>query len=112
MAKTIDIERVFDDQKIGGFHIALLVISFLAMMTEGFDLGIAAFAGPGILKEWHLSGRELGVLFSSSLAAGFIGPPLFGFLSDKFGRKRVVVCGIYAFGMFTWRPLSPPIWAR
>jgi MFS transporter, AAHS family, 4-hydroxybenzoate transporter len=101
MAKVIDIERVFDDQKIGTFHIGLLVISFLAMMTEGFDLGIAAFAGPGILKEWHLSGSELGVLFSSSLAAGFIGPPLFGFLSDKFGRKRVVVCGIYVFGIFT-----------
>lgn len=101
MAKTIDIERVFDDQKIGSFHITLLVMSFLAMMTEGFDLGIAAYAGPGILKEWHLSGRELGVLFSSSLAAGFIGPPLFGFLSDKFGRKRVIVCGVYVFGIFT-----------
>jgi AAHS family 4-hydroxybenzoate transporter-like MFS transporter len=101
MAKAIDIERVFDDQKIGSFHITLLLISFLATMTEGFDLGIAAYAGPGILEVWHLSGRELGALFSSSLAAGFIGPPLFGFLSDKFGRKRVIVCGIYVFGIFT-----------
>jgi MFS transporter, AAHS family, 4-hydroxybenzoate transporter len=101
MAKVIDIERVFDDQKIGSFHIKLLLISFLVMMTDGFDLGAAAFAGPGILKEWGLTGRELGVLFSSSLAAGFLGPPLFGFLSDKFGRKRVIVCGAYFFGIFT-----------
>jgi MFS transporter, AAHS family, 4-hydroxybenzoate transporter len=101
MAKVIDIERVFDDQKIGSFHIMLLLISFLVMMTDGFDLGAAAYAGPSILKEWNLSGRELGALFSSSLAAGFVGPPLFGFLSDRFGRKRVVVCGAYFFGIFT-----------
>src|ERR1700690_1086987 len=80
MARVIDIERVFDDQKIGGFHIKLILLSFLVLMTDGFDLGAAAYAGPGILKEWNLSGRELGALFSSSIAAGFIGPPLFGFL--------------------------------
>ena len=101
MARVIDIERVFDDQKIGSFHIKLLLLSFLVLMTDGFDLGAAAYAGPGILKEWNLSGRELGALFSSSIAAGFIGPPLFGFLSDKFGRKRVIVCGAYFFGLFT-----------
>jgi AAHS family 4-hydroxybenzoate transporter-like MFS transporter len=101
MARVIDIERVFDDQKIGGFHIKLILLSFLVLMTDGFDLGAAAYAGPGILKEWNLSGRELGALFSSSIAAGFIGPPLFGFLSDKFGRKRVIVGGAYFFGLFT-----------
>jgi MFS transporter, AAHS family, 4-hydroxybenzoate transporter len=101
MTKVLDIERLFDNQKIGSFHITLLLLSFLVMMTDGFDLGAAAFAGPGILKEWKLSGQELGVLFSSSLAAGFVGPPLFGFLSDKFGRKRVIVCGAYVFGIFT-----------
>ena len=101
MARVIDIERVFDDQKIGSFHIKLMLLSFLVLMTDGFDLGAAAYAGPGILKEWNLSGRELGALFSSSIAAGFIGPPLFGFLSDKFGRKRVIVCGAYFFGLFT-----------
>jgi AAHS family 4-hydroxybenzoate transporter-like MFS transporter len=101
MARVIDIERVFDDQKIGSFHIKLILLSFLVLMTDGFDLGAAAYAGPGILKEWNLSGPELGALFSSSIAAGFVGPPLFGFLSDKFGRKRVIVGGAYFFGIFT-----------
>jgi MFS transporter, AAHS family, 4-hydroxybenzoate transporter len=101
MAKVIDIEQVFQDQKIGSFHIKLLLLSFLVLMTDGFDLGAAAYAGPGILKEWNLSGPQLGALFSSSIAAGFVGPPLFGFLSDKFGRKRVIVCGAYSFGLFT-----------
>src|ERR1700691_2729432 len=80
LARVIDIERAFDDQKIGSFHIQLMLLSFLVLMTDGFDTGAAAYAGPGIRNEWSVSGRDLGALFSSSIAAAFIGPPLFGFL--------------------------------
>jgi MFS transporter, AAHS family, 4-hydroxybenzoate transporter len=92
---------VLDRQKITGFNVGLVVLAFLIMMTDGYDLGAAAFAGPGLIKEWGLRGPELGVLLSSSLAAGFFGPPLLGYLADRFGRKRVIVCGAYAFGLFT-----------
>ena len=97
----IDVSAVLDRQKITGFNIGLVILAFLIMMTDGYDLGAAAFAGPGLIKEWGLRGPELGVLLSSSLAAGFFGPPLLGYLADRFGRKRVIVCGAYAFGLFT-----------
>src|ERR1700722_10145931 len=63
MARAIDIERDFDDQKIGSFHVKRILLSFLVLMPDGFDLGAAAYAGRGMLKEWNLSGRELGALF-------------------------------------------------
>jgi AAHS family 4-hydroxybenzoate transporter-like MFS transporter len=78
-----------------------VILAFLVMMTDGYDLGAAAFAGPGLIKEWGLKGPELGVLLSSSLGAGLFGPPLLGYLSDRFGRKRVIVCGAFAFGLFS-----------
>ena len=98
---TIDVGDVLDRQKITSFNIRLIVLAFLIMMTDGYDLGAAAFAGPGLIKEWGLKGPELGVLLSSSLAAGFLGPPLLGFLADRFGRKRIIVCGALCFGGFT-----------
>ncbi len=102
MSQTvIDVSAVLDRQKIAGFNVGLVILAFLVMMTDGYDLGAAAFAGPGLIKEWGLRGPELGVLLSSSLAAGFFGPPLLGYLADHFGRKRVIVCGAYAFGLFT-----------
>jgi len=98
---TVDITAVLDGQKITGFNVRLVILAFLVMMTDGYDLGAAAFAGPGLIKEWGLRGPELGILLSSSLAAGFFGPPILGYLADRFGRKRVIVAGAFAFGLFS-----------
>jgi AAHS family 4-hydroxybenzoate transporter-like MFS transporter len=98
---TVDVTAVLDRQKITAFNVRLVVLAFLVMMTDGYDLGAAAFAGPGLIKEWGLRGPELGVLLSSSLAAGLFGPPLLGYLADRFGRKRVIVAGAFAFGLFS-----------
>ncbi|MGB6535407.1 MAG: MFS transporter [Xanthobacteraceae bacterium] len=98
---TVDVTAVLDRQKITAFNILLVVLAFLVMMTDGYDLGAAAFAGPGLIKEWGLRGPELGILLSSSLAAGLFGPPLLGYLADRFGRKRVIVAGAFAFGLFS-----------
>ncbi len=98
---TVDVTAVLDRQKITGFNVGLVILAFLVMMTDGYDLGAAAFAGPGLIREWGLRGPELGVLLSSSLAAGFFGPPILGYLADRFGRKRVIVAGAFAFGLFS-----------
>ena len=98
---TVDITEVLDRQKISGFNVRLVILAFLVMMTDGYDLGAAAFAGPGLIKEWGLRGPELGVLLASSIAAGFFGPPILGYLADHYGRKSVIVAGAFAFGLFT-----------
>jgi AAHS family 4-hydroxybenzoate transporter-like MFS transporter len=98
---TVDVTQVLDGQKVSRFNVSLVILAFLVMMTDGYDLGAAAFAGPGLIREWGLKGPELGILLSSSLGAGLFGPPLLGYLSDRFGRKRVIVCGAFAFGLFS-----------
>ena len=52
----IDISSILDHQRISSFNVKLLILAFLVMMTDGFDLGAAAFAGPGLIKEWSLKG--------------------------------------------------------
>ncbi len=98
---TIDVGAALDRQGASGFNISLVALAFLVMMTDGFDLGATASAGPALIREWGLKGPELGVLLSSSLAAGFLGPPLLGYLADRFGRKRVIVFGALFFGLST-----------
>jgi MFS transporter, AAHS family, 4-hydroxybenzoate transporter len=98
---TVDVTQILDGQKITGFNVGLVILAFLVMMTDGYDLGAAAFAGPGLIREWGLRGPELGILLSSSLGAGLFGPPLLGYLADRFGRKRIIVSGAVVFGLFS-----------
>ena len=98
---NVDVGRVIDERKLGVFHVMLVVLAFLVMTIDGFDIGAAAFAAPARLKEFHVGREALGPLFSAGLFAGLFGPPVFGYLSDRFGRKPVIVLGAMFFGVFT-----------
>ncbi len=98
---TIDIARIIDEQKIGRIHITLIVLSFLTLMVDGYDIIAVGFAGPSLVKEWGATNAQLGILFTSGLFAGLFGSLICGYLADRFGRKRVIVYGLLFFGVFT-----------
>jgi len=116
-AQTVDLSRIIDVQKIGGFHIGLVITCFIVVMVDGYDIGAAAFAAPALIREWHVSPAALGGLFSAGLIAGLIGPPLLGWIADHHGRRVAIVGGLIFFGIFTWasvlaQDLQTLIWLR
>jgi len=102
-SQTIDITRLIDEKKIDGFSIQLLIFSFIIFLFDGYDTGAIAFAAPELLKAWHVANRaELGPVFSASLFGVLIGSPIFGYIGDRFGRKKAIVACCLTFGLFTW----------
>lgn len=99
--QIMDVTRLIDEQKIRWFNIRLVLLCFIIVLTDGYDIGAAAFAAPALVKEWGLNRAELGPLFSAGLIAGLIGPPLLGFFADRIGRKIAIVGGALFFGVFT-----------
>lgn len=115
--KTVDLSRIIDAQKIGAFHITLVVVTFIVVMADGYDIGAAAFAAPALVREWHVSPAALGGLFSAGLFAGLFGPPILGWIADHYGRRTALVGGLLFFGVFTWASVLAPdlqtlIWLR
>ena len=100
--QTVDLSRIIDAQKIGAFHVMLVVITFVVVMVDGYDIGAAAFAAPALIHEWHINPAALGGLFSAGLFAGLFGPPILGWISDHFGRRIAIIGGLLFFGVFTW----------
>jgi AAHS family 4-hydroxybenzoate transporter-like MFS transporter len=98
---TIDIGRLVDEQKIGWFNVALLVLSFLAIMGDGYDILALAFAAPDIVKSWHVDRAAFGPVFSASLFGILFGAPILGYVGDRFGRKKAIVIGCLVYGVFT-----------
>jgi MFS transporter, AAHS family, 4-hydroxybenzoate transporter len=101
VAPAIDLTPIIDRQKVGAFHVKLIIIAFLVVMADGYDIGAAAFAGPALIREWRVSPSALGGMFSAGLFAGFFGPLILGRISDHFGRRTAIIGGALFFGLFT-----------
>ena len=103
MAESLDVTRFIDGHKPGRFAITLLVITFLLVLADGFDIGAVAFALPGMLKEFQVTDlRAAGPALSASLVGILVGALLFGFVGDRLGRKRAIIFSCLLFGAVTW----------
>ncbi|WP_198084942.1 MFS transporter [Variovorax sp. E3] len=100
--QTVDVSRLIDERRINAFNIKLLLLSFLLVLLDGYDITAAAFAAPYLVSDWHITSMSaLGPVFSASLLGVFFGSPLFGYIGDRFGRKVAIIASCLMFGAFT-----------
>lgn len=101
-SEILDVSRLIDERKLTAFNLRLLILCFLAVLFDGFDIGAIAFAGPYLIKEWGITSMAaLGPVIAASLAGIVVGAPLFGYVGDRFGRKAAIIGALLAFGLFT-----------
>jgi DHA1 family multidrug resistance protein-like MFS transporter len=75
----------------------LIVLSFtLVVVTLGYGLVIPIF--PFYIEKLGGSGGELGMLVALSALTELLFGPLWGSLSDRVGRKRVLMVGVFGYG--------------
>lgn len=78
-----------------------LVASALGYAMDGFDLLILGFMLGDIQKDLGLTPAQSGSLVTMTLVGAVAGGILFGMLSDRFGRIRVLTWTILLFAIFT-----------
>lgn len=74
-----------------------LVGTLLGMLLAALDQTIVATAGPAIQKDLHIDPSLYVWLTTSYLVASTVMTPVWGKLSDIYGRRRVLVIGISIF---------------
>jgi AAHS family 4-hydroxybenzoate transporter-like MFS transporter len=98
---TLDVTRLVDEQRIGAFTIRLVILSFVVMLADGYDLLAASYGAPALIADWHIKPAELGPMFSMSPLGIVVGSPLLGWLGDRWGRRLTVIFGALIFGVFS-----------
>jgi MFS transporter, putative metabolite transport protein len=68
--------------------------------VDGFDLGILAVVLPFIKTDLNASPVDLGLIGASSLIGIFLGAPIIGLLTDRFGRKTLFTVDLILFVVF------------
>lgn len=99
--RQIDVHTLIDDARFGRFHWQVLFWCALIIIFDGYDLVIYGVVLPRLMSEWQLSPVEAGALGSYALFGMMFGALIFGPLSDRFGRKRVVAVCVLLFSLFT-----------
>ena len=100
--RTIDVDRLVDDQQVTGFNWMLVFSCFIITLIDGYDISAAPAAGPFFVREWHLaSPAALTFAFSATNFGVLFGAPLFGWIGDRYGRKPAINLSLVSFGLFT-----------
>lgn len=78
-----------------------IVLCGLVAIFEGFDLQAAGVAAPKLIPAFGLDPAQLGWFFSASTFGLIAGAVVGGRLSDRFGRKRVLIASVTVFGLLS-----------
>lgn len=100
-AHTLDVRQHINARKMSGYQWLLLFLCCLIVTTDGLDVAIMGFLAPAITKEWGISKAAFGLVMSAAPVGLAIGALLIGPLSDRFGRKRLLMVAVAWFGIFS-----------
>ncbi|HEF5872454.1 TPA: MFS transporter [Burkholderia cenocepacia] len=85
----------------GAYAWKALAGSAIGYAMDGFDLLILGFMLPAITAALHLTPGQGGALVTWTLVGAVAGGIVFGALSDRYGRVRVLTWTILLFAIFT-----------
>lgn len=95
-------------QRSNKFALYVLMFNmFIAMSGIGLIIPIM----PEYLDTFGVAGQALGTLIATFALAQFLFSPLFGQLSDRYGRKKLIIIGLVIFGLSQLVfGLAPSLW--
>ena len=100
-SSTVDVGALIERQKMSGFLVGLVLISWTITFFDGFDMNVVAFAAPYFAKDFALDRVMIGNVFSAGLVGTLIGGFFFGWIGDRIGRRPAVILSTFAFAVFT-----------
>lgn len=98
---AIDVKNWIDQQPISPRQWLILVLCFFAVLMDGFDAAVIGFVGPNLMRDWHMSPTALGPILGAAMVGLVGGALVVGPSADRFGRKRVLLCAVLCFGLFS-----------
>jgi MFS transporter, AAHS family, 3-hydroxyphenylpropionic acid transporter len=78
-----------------------IALCFVAALFEGLDIQSMGVAAPKLAPAFHPGPGQLSFVLSASTFGLMLGAGVGGWLSDRLGRKPILVCSMLALGLFS-----------
>jgi AAHS family 4-hydroxybenzoate transporter-like MFS transporter len=98
----VDVSRIIDESKLGGFQIGIFALCFACLAMDGFDVQSLGYVAPALSAELNISRVQLGPVLSANAVGLLFGSILFSALADRIGRRPVLVFCTIFFAFLTF----------
>lgn len=99
MNATIDIRAVLNTPQLGRFRWRVVLLCWLIAVLDGFDVQAMAFVAPVVSKLWDVPRPLMGQVLTASLFGLMLGSVFLGRLSDRVGRRPVLLGSVVLFSI-------------
>ena len=98
---AMNVTTVLGESRFNRFHGGLAALCGLTILFDGYDLTIYGAALPSMIKEFGISPAQAGAIGSWALVGMMLGAIIGGALSDRVGRKPIIVGSVLLYSVFT-----------
>ena len=86
-----DIVALINRHPLSSFQKGIMVLIGAVILMDGFDIQAMGFVAPALTQDWHIDPKDLGPIFGAGLLGMLGGSMLLSILSDRVGRRPVLV---------------------
>ncbi|MFM0002988.1 MULTISPECIES: MFS transporter [Paraburkholderia] len=98
-ASVVDVQGFINEHPFGRFQRLVFLMCFVIVVLDGFDTAAIGFIAPSLLTQWHLAKPDLAPVLSAALFGLAFGALVSGPLSDRVGRRSLMIASVFLFGV-------------
>ncbi|MGR9579683.1 MFS transporter [Pandoraea sputorum] len=95
---SIDLRSLIDERPFSRYQIFVTALCGLIVFLDGFDTQAIGYVAPAIVHALGIERSALSPVFSASLVGLTLGALVGGPMSDRVGRRPVLIAGMLIFG--------------
>lgn len=97
----INVKQWIDARPVSSFQWRVLVLCLIIIMFDGYDAAVMGFIAPALIEHWGISRSAMGPILGAAMAGVALGALIAGPMSDRIGRKRVILVSVLIFSAFS-----------
>ena len=96
--QVVDVQSFLNRHPLSRYQWLIFAMCFCIVLLDGFDTASIGYIAPSLVKEWGVERAALAPVLSAALFGLAVGALSAGPLSDRLGRRAVMVASVLLFG--------------